>query len=254
MEKNSLALLLAPALLLVVGPLAAQQPAANNAGKTVLDGAYTEAQAARGKTAYDASCASCHKADLSGFSGPPLKGEQFLDRWREFHLDVLHTLIRNTMPNGAPGTLPPEAYLDVVAYMLKANELPAGKQDLREDVLAQTLLVGKDGSQPLPSSAVVDVVGCLTLDSGNGWFLTRANEPVRTLNQWEITPEDAKVNEKKDLGDQLFRLVNIADVPGFDPDAAEGNKTEAKGILVRQPTGSRINVTAMQTVGKGCDE
>src|SRR5678816_4188887 len=57
--------------------------------QTVLDGVYTSAQAMRGKASYEASCASCHRADLSGFSGPPLQGALFLDRWREFTLNVL---------------------------------------------------------------------------------------------------------------------------------------------------------------------
>jgi mono/diheme cytochrome c family protein len=221
--------------------------------RTVLEGVYSDAQAARGKAVYDASCATCHRADLTGFSGPPLKGDLFMDRWREFKLEVLYKLIRTTMPNGAPGTLSEANYLDVTSYILQTNELPAGAKELTTDAVNTTLLVGKNGPQPLPSSALVDVVGCLTLDSGNGWFLTHSSEPVRTLNQWEVTPDDVKTNKAKDYGDQLFRLVNITDVPGFDPDAANGNKTEAKGTLVRQPSGSRINVTVLQSLGAMCD-
>jgi|SRR5690242_17719686 mono/diheme cytochrome c family protein len=227
--------------------------AQNNSPQTALAGIYTEAQAARGKTVYNSSCSVCHNADLTGFSGPPLKGDLFMDRWREFNLDVLYNLIRTTMPNGAPGSLAESNYLDVLSYLLKSNDLPAGRKDLTTDVVARTLLVGKNGPQPLPSSALVDVVGCLTLDSGNGWFLVHATEPARTLNQWEITPDDIKRDKAKDFRDQLFRLVNITDIPGFDPDAANGNKTEAKGTLVRQSNGSRINVTALQSLGATCE-
>src|SRR5262245_40850755 len=65
---------------------------------TVLDGVFTEAQAAKGKAAYATYCSMCHRADLGGFSGPPLVGELFMDRWREFNLSVLFDLIVTTMP------------------------------------------------------------------------------------------------------------------------------------------------------------
>ena len=62
--------------------------------KTVLDGAYTAAQAKRGQASYEAHCMICHRADLGGFSGPALKGDLFIDRWREFNLNVLFDAIR----------------------------------------------------------------------------------------------------------------------------------------------------------------
>src|SRR5436305_11659644 len=103
--------------------LAVTMPAA---GRTTADGVYTSAQAQRGQAVYAERCASCHRADLGGFSGPPLKGDLFMDRWREFNLSVLDWLIRNTMPATAPGTLSEENYLDILAWILQTNELPAG--------------------------------------------------------------------------------------------------------------------------------
>jgi mono/diheme cytochrome c family protein len=224
-----------------------------SAASTVLDGVYTAAQAKRGQAGYEAKCASCHRADLSGFSGPPLKGDLFMDRWREFNLNVLFDLIQNTMPADNPGTLSAAAYLDIQAYLLQANGIPAGNRELTADVVASTLLVGRDGPRPLPSSAQVEVVGCFTQDTGNGWFLTHASEPVRTLNLFEITAEELKHAQAKPLGDQLFRLQNVTDLPGFDPDKLGGNKVDAKGILVRQPKNERINVNSLQMAGRGCE-
>ena len=266
MQRNFSAFLLPAALLAgmlsSIAPAHAQQAAAatpaakaGDEPPNVLQGVYTEAQAKRGKQAYDENCASCHRADLTGFSAPPLKGDLFMDRWREFKLDVLYTLIKNTMPNGAPGTLPEPQYLDIVSYILQNNELPAGKAELTTALTGSHILVGKDGPQPLPNSALADAVGCLVLETGQGWFLTHSSEPVRTLNQWEFSPVDTKVNRDKDFGDLLFKLVNITDVPGFDPEkAGEGPiKTEAKGTLVRQENGgARLNVTALQVVGGEC--
>ena len=159
------------------------------------------------------------------------------------------------MPNGAPGTLSEAQYLDIVSYILQANELPAGKPELTTTFTKSHLLVGKDGPQPLPNSSLADTVGCLVIETGQGWFLTHAAEPVRTLNQWEFSPDDTKTNRDRDFGDQLFRLVNILDVPGFDPSKSGEApiKTEAKGTLVRQENGAaRLNVTALQPVGGEC--
>ena len=107
--------------------------------------------------------------------------------------------------------------------------------------------------KPLPSSALVEVVGCFTQDTGNGWFLTHASEPVRTLNSFEITARELRDAQAKPLGDQLFRLQNVADLPGFDPAKLDGNRVDAKGILVRQPKNERINVNFLQMAGPGCE-
>jgi cytochrome c5 len=224
------------------------------AGKTVLAGVYTAAQAQHGKTVYENRCGSCHHADLNGFSGPPLKGDLFMDRWREFNLNVLFDLIQNTMPADNPGTLQKIDYLDVTAYLLKVNEIPPGAKPLTADILENTLLVEKDGAKPLPTSAQVVVTGCVRLDSGNGWFLTHATEPARTLNPWQITQQELKAAADQPFGDQLFRLQNITEVAGFDRDKLAGNKGMAKGILVRQPQNQRINVMSVETLGSSCDE
>ncbi|HEY7391487.1 MAG TPA: cytochrome c [Bryobacteraceae bacterium] len=221
---------------------------------TVLAGVYTPAQARRGLEVYTAQCAACHRADLGGFSGPPLKGALFLDRWREFKLEVLFNLVKNTMPANNAGGLPHASYLDVLAYLLESNEIPPGQKELTDHVIADTLLVGKDGPQPLPTGAQVSAIGCLTLDTGNGWFLTHSSEPARTFDTFQTAPEELKEAATKSLGDQLFRLANIDELPNFDRDAMVDNKVQAKGILVRQPNNARINITSLVKVGSGCEE
>jgi len=220
----------------------------------VRDGVFTASQSARGQAAYQANCAGCHRADLSGFSGPPLKGDLFMDRWREFNLNVVFDLIKTTMPLDNPHGLKDQVYLDILAYVLQANEIPPGAKELTEGVVESTLLVGKNGPQPLPSSTPVEVIGCLTLDSGNGWFLTRAAEPSRTLNQWESSPDELKAAKSKPLGGQVFRLQNLTDLPGFNSDELVGKKMDAKGILVRQPGNERINVSSLKSVGVECEQ
>ena len=221
--------------------------------RTVLDGVYTAAQAEQGKAVYASSCASCHGSNLIGFSGPPLKGDLFFERWREFNLNVIHDLIQKTMPADNAGGLSQDNYLSVLAFILQANDVPAGKEKLGASSLATTLLVGPEGPRPLSSSSQVVVVGCMTEDSGNGFFLTSAAEPARTLDIFSLTPEELKAARNKPLGGLVFRLENLADLSGISIDKTLGQKMDAKGVLVRQPKGDRINVTALDATGAPCE-
>ena len=72
--------------------------------KTVLDGVYTPAQAARGEAAFRSNCASCHEGTKP--EGPLLTAPAFLDHWREDKLDGLFTDIKTNTPGGRPGTSP----------------------------------------------------------------------------------------------------------------------------------------------------
>jgi Cytochrome C oxidase, cbb3-type, subunit III len=218
----------------------------------VLKGVYTAEQAARGQAAYAESCARCHGANLEGFSAPPLKGAQFMDRWREFPLKVAYDIVANTMPFGAPASLGEKRYLDIMARILEANEIPAGARELATAMLGATL-VGKNGPQPLPSSSPVETVGCMRLDVGNGWFVDGASEPSRTLDPWELTPPELATAKSRAFGTQLYRLVDLVDGPKFNINASVGTKISVKGILVRQAGNPRINVTTIQSVAPNCD-
>jgi S-disulfanyl-L-cysteine oxidoreductase SoxD len=105
--------------------------------KTAKDGIYTEAQATRGKTAYLASCASCHQEGLQGADlAPPLKGDDFLLPWTSKSVQDLFDRVATTMPGDAPGSLPPQVNADIVAYMLQVNRFPAGTEELKADPAA----------------------------------------------------------------------------------------------------------------------
>ena len=232
-----------------IAPAQSAQPPA----KTVLDGVYTQVQADRGKAAYATYCASCHRADLGGFSGPPLTGGLFLDRWREFNLDVLFNLIVSTMPASDVGSLKQEQYLVLLAHILQSNGIPPGSQELTAAATANTLLVGKDGPRPLPSSSPASSLGCLATDTSTGYYMTMATEPARALNPYEITAGELTDAKDRPLGPLLFRLQNIGDLSDFNPEALLGNKIMAKGILVRQANGQRINVLALKLISPGCE-
>jgi mono/diheme cytochrome c family protein len=94
-------------------------------GKAASEGIYTKAQAERGLTVYDTSCASCH--ELGKF-----KGTEFSNAWTGKPLTDLHTALVS-MPMDAPGSLKPQEYADIVAYFLSINGYPTGTTELAGD-------------------------------------------------------------------------------------------------------------------------
>ncbi|HXX11904.1 MAG TPA: cytochrome c [Burkholderiales bacterium] len=96
------------------------------------EGAYSEAQAARGENIYQQYCAVCHGPSLQGNPAAPLTGPAFRVRWEDgkHTLDDLFFIVRSLMPNNAPGSLTKAQYADVVAYILKVNGYPAGDAEL----------------------------------------------------------------------------------------------------------------------------
>jgi alcohol dehydrogenase (cytochrome c) len=104
---------------------------AGQAQTTVWSGVYTESQAYRGEKVADTTCIGCHGPGLDGGdSGPKLVGEVFLANWSTQPVSELFDWIRQAMPPEAAGTLSKEDAAAVVAYILKQNNMPEGKQAL----------------------------------------------------------------------------------------------------------------------------
>jgi hypothetical protein len=114
----------------VVAQAGVRQPAGR---RTVWDGVYTEAQASRGQRQYGQSCEYCHGTDLGGNQAdevPALALEGFLTSWRGRSVKALFDRISQSMPHDKPASLSPRAYLDIVSYLLAANQFPSGKSEL----------------------------------------------------------------------------------------------------------------------------
>jgi S-disulfanyl-L-cysteine oxidoreductase SoxD len=112
--------------------------------RTVWDGVYSEAQAARGKAVYDAQCAVCHLSDLRGQGfAPALIEDTFTGRWQDGNLGDLLTIVRVTMPQDKPASLTDDENAAIVAYLLQANRYPAGQQELHSDPAALKEVVFK---------------------------------------------------------------------------------------------------------------
>ncbi len=88
---------------------------------------YTAAQAASGRTAFNADCAVCHGNTLTnGTMAPPLAGESFHSAWTGRSVRALFDAAK-TMPPANPGSLPDETYRNILAYILQVNGYAAGE-------------------------------------------------------------------------------------------------------------------------------
>lgn len=123
--------------LIWVAAVTAQPAPAGAQQKSVWDGVYSEEQAKRGEAAYSQECASCHQADLGGDGfAPGLSGPEFSSAWNDLSVGDLLERIRQSMPPSNPGALTVEQKVDVIAFVLKGNKMPAGPADLPKDLEA----------------------------------------------------------------------------------------------------------------------
>ena len=110
-------------------------------GKTVWDGAFSAAQAGRGKAVYMAECSGCHLETLQGDGGasPALVGKLFLERWERKSVKNLYSRIRSTMP-AHPGGLPTRPMS--ISRPTSANEqFPEGSAELPPEAEALKAVV-----------------------------------------------------------------------------------------------------------------
>ncbi len=166
-------------------------------------GGYTRAQATRGQFVYIQECLSCHGAHLEGISGPPLQGPNFGRSMTtgKMSTPALYKFIKGSMPMNAPGSLTPQQYLDVLAYILNANGYAPGTQPLSAGSLAHVPLLpypnlapnpavastpGTVAGAAWPAAAKVDVDDAFLRSAesdANDWPL-----PGRTYGNWRYSP------------------------------------------------------------------
>jgi len=117
--------------------------------KSTSTGVFTEEQAKRGEAAYQRVCASCHGADLHSTEAeaPDLTDGAFKFGWQGKTVAEKFETIRTTMPPNKAGSLDDQAYLDIVTYILRFNNVPAGSRALEPDpnVLKQIVISAPSG-------------------------------------------------------------------------------------------------------------
>jgi mono/diheme cytochrome c family protein len=102
------------------------QTASTPDSPSTLSGVYTDEQASRGKDVYAGSCRSCHTPASH-------TGATFSKWWRGKRLSDLFLFVSTRMPKNDPGSLSPDDVADVMAYLLKMNAMPVGKEELPPD-------------------------------------------------------------------------------------------------------------------------
>jgi len=225
---------------------------AQETGKTVADHVYSDAQAARGASAYDSACAGCHRADLAGATGPALRAQRFAREFAGKDLKTLFTKVATTMPRNAPASLGDNVYLDVVAYVLKENGFPAGANELTLDALEGIRVVPGRPKPPPPVGdfSYVELVGCLAAGDQNTWLLTRASEPTAASPPTAAT-EGPPAAAARPLGTQTFHLV---DAIAYGPAAHKGHKMYVRGMLVKLPGEQRMTISSFEMVSAECSQ
>ena len=93
-------------------------------GQQLLQAPYSSVQASNGDTLYQQNCATCHLPDLQGsLEAPALNDTNFRSNWTNRGVNELLDLLRRTMPPQAPGSLDEAGYLQIVAFLLRANNI-----------------------------------------------------------------------------------------------------------------------------------
>jgi len=210
--------------------------------RTVWDGVYTDAQAARATATFSQSCSNCHTLSQDG-GNRPLTGDAFWKGFTQKTVADLLTFVKTNMPNGVnAGSLPAPTYNDLVALILKSNGFPAGTTEVSPDSVAGVQIVPKEGPGELPANILVRVVGCLS-KSGADWVLTSATPPER-IERTGPGPNDAT----RPLGTRSMTLKFV--LTRLDPFV--GQRMSVSGMLIGAGGADGINVTTVARVAEAC--
>lgn len=90
------------------------------------DRIYSEEQAQEGRDLFETECSLCH-------APTEFSGRIFQTSWSSRPLGAFFSQIRGYMPLDNPGSLTPEQYAAVVAYVLELNGYPTGEEALPHD-------------------------------------------------------------------------------------------------------------------------
>jgi mono/diheme cytochrome c family protein len=234
-------LLLTTALLLTsAGRVLMKAQPADRRGRTVWDGVYTDAQAARATSTFNQACSNCHT--LASEGNTPLTGQKFWEGFTQKTVGQLLTYVATNMPNGNGGSLPASTYNELVALILKSNGFPAGTTELEPKAVADVQIIPKDGPGELPANTLVRVVGCLAR-KGPDWVLTSATAPERT-ERTGVGTEDAS----RALGDRTTTLRFVL----TRLDSFVGQRMSVSGLLIGAGGVDGLNVTTVIRVAETC--
>jgi mono/diheme cytochrome c family protein len=94
-------------------------------------GYFTQEQADKGASLFDANCSACHGKNLEGIEAPGLVGIDVMGNWAT--AEGIYAYFSVAMPPTAPGKLGEDAYVDILAHIMSVNGAPAGTKELTGD-------------------------------------------------------------------------------------------------------------------------
>lgn len=111
----------------VVGAVAVSSVTAQDNRRTLRDGVFSPAQAARGERLFESICINCH--EMAEFTGPDayLESVEGKALWDTFEY------VWSEMPEDDPSSLNPEDYAAVLAYIFSVYGMPSGEAELPID-------------------------------------------------------------------------------------------------------------------------
>jgi mono/diheme cytochrome c family protein len=154
--------------------------------RSLMQGVYSAAQAARGKQIYQDQCGGCHGSAMEGTIGPPLVGDEFLSNWSTRPLSGFVEKIQKTMPFNLPGSLSRQVSTDLAAYILQVDKFPAGQMDLSESTLEQIAFPAavravpvrtSGGSLPPPEGNLAEFMRAIAFPNANIIFNVQLKDP-----------------------------------------------------------------------------
>ena len=108
----------------------AQEPGKDGPTVSTTSGVYLETQAKAGQEIFEATClGGCHNMASH-------RGAAFKNHWDGRPLWDIFKLINEEMPKDDPGSLSVTDTANLVAYILKLNGQPAGKEELSTEPAA----------------------------------------------------------------------------------------------------------------------
>lgn len=251
---SSIPLIIAVGLVLASNTVPAVTSAQSGAvpQRTVKDGVFTQAQADRGKQAYESgACIRCHLDTLEGREqggggngGSPLKGLRFIQDFGENRVSALVNKMRLDKPMEDPGTLSEQAALDIAAYILLKNDYPVGQIELTTEAAAATWIPGPPGATGIPTHTVVRSVGCLFHDPSGSWLLTNALALTPVASDGQAALSDGSPSRA-----HTFRLLDA-----YNRNAASlaNHIVKVEGYLVRLGAEIRVSLTSLERAGSSC--
>ena len=103
-----------------------EEPVMNpSASASTQTGFFTRGQASRGERRFQQLCLECHRTN-------EITRIWFRGAIYETAGDLMN-VISTTMPEGNPGSLSSREYVDILAFLLRLNDYPAGEEELPSD-------------------------------------------------------------------------------------------------------------------------